>query len=104
MLVAALTAAATWPLMHIAWSLNELTNFGPMSLSSFAVDTVVSTAAWSGARRALIESSFGRPFWIALSVISAFDLSTTSFASSVTLSSGSVHFMSALALTCAFAL
>src|SRR5262245_21261636 len=104
MLIAALSAAATWPLMHIAWSLKELTNFGPMSLSSLAVDTVVSTAAWSWPRRAFTESSFGRPFCNALSVISALDLSTTILASSATLSLASVHSMFADACACALAL
>src|SRR3954447_14142597 len=48
--------------------------------------------------------SFGRPFSIAWRVASAFDLSTTSFVSSVALNSGSVHFTSAEAFACACAL
>ena len=44
--VDAFTTAATWPLMQRAWSLNELTNFGPISASSAPVATVVLTAIW----------------------------------------------------------
>src|SRR6185436_17012419 len=75
-----------------------------MSLSSFALVRTASAAYWIGAMRALIESSFGRPFLSALIVISAFDLSRTSLASASILSSGSVHSMLACALTDALAL
>src|SRR5262245_14804855 len=90
--------------MHIAWSLNELTNFGPISFSSAAVAATFCAAYFSGSRRALIESSFGVPRTSALIVCSAFDLSTTIFASASIFSSGSVHSISTDALTDAFAL
>src|SRR5262245_42850895 len=90
--------------MHIAWSLNELTNFGPMSLSSLALAAHTSTACLSGSRRAFTERIFGRPALRPLIVISALLLSTTSFASASIDSSGSVHLSSADACACALAL
>src|SRR5262245_41922860 len=98
-----LAAAASWPEMQSAWSLNELTNLGPMSLSSCALCAQIATAPLSGSRCALIDSALGSPFLSALMTISALDLSTTILASASMVSSGSVHLTSSDALTDALA-
>src|SRR5690349_20824377 len=75
-----------------------------MSLSSFALAAQVSTAAWSGSRRAFTDRILGRPDLSALIVCSALLLSTTSFMSASTETSGSLHCTFADACACALAL
>src|SRR6185295_10026717 len=74
-----------------------------MSLSSWALWTQIATASLSGSRWAWIDSALGSPFLSARITISALDLSSSALALASTVSSGSVQWTSALALTEALA-
>src|SRR5580704_9794963 len=89
--------------MHIAWSPNDWTNFGPIAWRSLSDATQVVTAAWSGSRRYETDRSFGIPSFIAAMSASIFDLSTTMPAPASTVSWGGVHCALIDALTCAAA-
>src|SRR4051794_24216148 len=91
MFTAAAAAAPSWPVMHIAWSLNEDTNFGAISLRSAAVFAHVVTASFMSEALAVASNSFGKPARAALSVASALPLSAMIFASASIVNTAGLH-------------